>query len=55
MDFLRSVFYRVIPYQTTITKPSSIIVEETNKKIDFEKFDKEVENKCRQNMFYKYK
>ena len=62
MDFFRSVFYRVIPYQTIITKPASIIEEETSKKInldnyriDFENFDKEVENKCRQNMFYKYK
>ena len=62
MDFFRSVFYRVIPYQTLITKPVTIIDEETQKninlknyKIDIEKFDKEVEAICISNMFYKYK
>jgi hypothetical protein len=60
MDFFRSVFYRVIPYQTIITKPVTIIDEETNKKINIEKFniekfDKEVEAICINNMFYKYK
>ena len=48
------MFYRV-------NQPVSV-VEETKKninleknKFDFQKFDKEVEIKCRQNMFYNYK
>jgi hypothetical protein len=62
MDFFRSVFYRVIPYQTIITKPVIIVEEETQKninlknyKIDFENFDKNIEAICINNMFYKYK
>ncbi len=55
MDFFRSVFYRVIPYQTIITKPVIIVDEKINKKFDFENFDKNIEAICIHNMFYKYK
>ncbi len=62
MDFFKSVFYRVLPYQSIVSKPPDTNIEQTEKyinlqsyKFDVEKFDKEVENKCIQNMFYIYK
>ena len=55
------MFYRVTPMNTIMTKPQVTLVDETKKslnlqnyKIDFEKFDREVEAKCNQNMFYNY-
>ena len=65
MEFFKSIFYRVIPVNTIMEKPSVTVVGEMvrkhnlqnlqNYKIDFEKFDKEVQAKCNQNMFYNYK
>ncbi len=56
------MFYRVVPLNTILSKNHASEVDLTKKnlnlqnyKIDFEKFDKEVEAKCKQNMFYNYK
>ena len=61
MDYIRNMFYRAIPANTVVEKPVTVDEETKNKlnlqnyKFDVEKFDKEVEAKCKQNMFYKYK
>jgi hypothetical protein len=62
MEFFKSMFYRVVPLNTILSKNHASEVDLTKKnlnlqnyKIDFEKFDKEVEAKCKQNMFYNYK
>ena len=56
------MFYRVVYTQNTqnTQNKENTVVEETNKnlnlknyKIDFEKFDKEVDSIIKQNMFYK--
>jgi hypothetical protein len=61
MEFFKSIFYRVLPVNTIMTKSPITIVDETknnlnlqNYKIDFDKFDKEVQAKCNQNLFYNY-
>jgi hypothetical protein len=62
MEYIRNMFYRVVYTQNTQnTQDKEItVVEETQKnlnlknyKIDFEKFDKEVDSIIKQNMFYK--
>ena len=64
MEYFRNLFYRVItPSKTEITEITEIVNDEEkrknlnlkNYKIDFEKFDKNIEAICIHNMFYKYK
>jgi hypothetical protein len=61
MEYIRNMFYRVV-FTPNIPNTPVNIVEDTQKNINLqkynfnvEKFDKDIEAICINNMFYKYK